>query len=381
LLVEPRWVQRLGPPFVGLAALVLLASTSIAASGTQSALPACVADPARVAIAAAAPAPRVPADVVAEPWVRLDPVLDDSGTLAGQWLEAAIPGDVRRSVLALASESFVSGPVGHLVLYGSDDGQRSEIGALDLDRGCTIALATEPAVVRSAVLDPARSALYEHRVDRHTRVDLGVFRRPIAGGPGIRILPPLANDDRFGPTFGTELAWSHEGRLAVHACGPRLCRLRVLDPADGAVESLVGLDVGPLVGLVGDRAIVYRPCLGLPCPIAAIDIPSGRQTTIATSARIATIVFDGKPLLAHETSDGHSLRIVGLDGSEPRELALPSGTDRLVPSAGRSLAPSRVPAGWLAVSPETAGGRLAIDRSILVRLADGTAVELSEVSR
>ena len=105
-------------------------------------------------------------------WYRLDPVLDRTGTLAAQRLTAGIAGQPSRQ-LDLAPESFASGPVGGLVLAGEDDGTVSRLRLLDPARGCATAVADEPAVIRSAVLDPDGRSIVEHRVDRTTRADLG----------------------------------------------------------------------------------------------------------------------------------------------------------------------------------------------------------------
>ena len=53
-------------------------------------------------------------------------------------------------------------------------------------------VATETDVVRRATIDARTGDLYEFRVDRATRADLGVWREPLAGGATVRVVPPLA---------------------------------------------------------------------------------------------------------------------------------------------------------------------------------------------
>ena len=64
-------------------------------------------------------------------WYRLDPVLDEHGSLAGQRLTVGLVGGPARH-LDLAPESFVSGPVGGVVLVGDDDGTESRLRLLDV---------------------------------------------------------------------------------------------------------------------------------------------------------------------------------------------------------------------------------------------------------
>ena len=149
-------------------------------------------------------------------WYRLDPVLDRAGTLAAQRLTAGIAGRPSRH-LDLAPESFASGPVGGLVLAGEDDGSVSRLRLLDPAHGCATAVADEPAVIRSAVLDPDGRSIVEHRVDRATRADLGIWRRTI-GGSAVRMLDGLGPDPELGPTFATDLVVAADGRLVVSSC-------------------------------------------------------------------------------------------------------------------------------------------------------------------
>jgi hypothetical protein len=258
-------------------------------------------------------------------WYRLDPSLDDKGTLSAMRLVVGATGAATRT-LDLAPESFASGPSGGRVVAGSDDGSRSTLLALDPSRACATVIADETgAVVRSALATPDGSALYEHRVDRATRADLGVWMRPLAGwqtaGPAHQVLDPLSADERYGPVFTTELRLAGDGSLVVSSCSLRLCRDRVLDTM-GQV-TMTG-PAGPALGVVAGRVVAWAPCAGLPCPVVAHGRDGGR-TVLVEAAWSATlggergdtlVVDDGDGLAALGVIGGWSARL-GAKGVAP----------------------------------------------------------------
>ncbi len=231
-------------------------------------------------------------------WFRVDAVLDMTGTLAGQRLALGLAGGRVRH-LDLSAESFASGPVGGRVLVGDDDGASSTLRLVDAGRGCADRVAVESDVIRSGLLSPDGTTIWEHHVDRLSRADLGIWRRAAGGAVAIRILPGMAPDDRYGPTFATELRWTVDGRLAVAACGELACRTRVLDPLTGDVAT-VGA-TGPVIGVDGDLVIAYEVCHGSPCPILAVEVVTGQRSTLVEDAGPASLgagergflVFDG----------------------------------------------------------------------------------------
>ena len=282
--------------------------------------------------------------------------------------------------LGLPPESAAAGPFGRLVLVVADDGRASTIRAIDRGAGCAWTIATSPDVVRRITLDAAGANLYEHRLDRRSRADLGVWRRPLDGSAPERVLGPLPADRDVGMTFSTTLGWSAEGdRLVVQQCGALRCRTRLLDPATGASVTLAGTDHGELVGVAGGRVVSYATCPGLPCPLEATDVAGGRQTVLDRAAALARLVVtaDG-PRVAVETGiEGGTLRVVRLDGSLDATFALPDPALRLMPGADRAVAGTRLPPGWLVVAPD---GR-SPDGAVLTRLSDGATVGLREVTR
>ena len=374
-MVERRWHLRLGPPAAGLLVAGLLATSTIGATSAAWDPPPCGGGPDALRRAAAAePA----ADVRRAAWFTLDPVLDASGGLAGQRLRLR-PGDGRERSVVLPAESWAAGPTGSVILVASDDGQRSTLAALDVDAACAWTIGVDAAVVRRAILDPAGTAAYEFRVDRRTRADLGVWRRPLDGGVAHRILGPVEPDDAIGLVFTTTLAWSAEGdRLAVQSCGALRCRTRLVDPASGDALVLGGAAQGELVGIAGGVAIHYAPCLGLPCSLLATDLVDGSVRMLAKAAALARLVpTPAGPRVAVEPSGGGGLRIIGLDGAPERTVGLPDASLRLMPSADRAAAGTALPPGWLVLAPD---GR-SPDGAVLARLSDGSTVELVEVTR
>jgi hypothetical protein len=190
-------------------------------------------------------------------------------------------GDAEERSLRLPPEAFASGPSEGTLLVGEDDGSRSRLSLLDIGAGCRTVVADEAAVVRSALLAPDGGSILEHRVDRVTRADLGVWRRPLDGGRPARLLAGVTPDDRYGRTFSTELRTDAEGRLAATSCGEQACRTRVLDQGSGRVTT-VG-PTGAVIGLGPDGGVVaFARCPGLPC--AVHDHQPGRPSRVLVPA-------------------------------------------------------------------------------------------------
>jgi hypothetical protein len=380
--VEKRWLLRLGPPLVAFGAVGLLASASAGAIDPPWDPPECGGN-AGSSAAATLPQPGGPDRLAGEAWFRLDPTLDSTGTLDGQRLELGRHGARARHV-ALPSESFAAGPFGRLVLVGADDGRVSTLRAIDVAASCARLIAREQNVIRRAVIDPTGVDVYEFRVDRATRADLGIWRRPLAGGPASRVLAASPDDARFGRTFSTELGWSLEGdELAVQQCGYTSCRTRLLEPRTGRVTTIARPELGELVGVAGERVVVYAACHGLPCPILSVDPSNGRRTVIAEAAGLARLVpTEDGPRVVHEDGNGtdRHLRSVDLAGSSAVSIPVAADDLRLVPASARASAGTRIPTGWVLLAPDgrRAGGS---NGPVLVRLSDGLTVTLREVTR
>lgn len=385
-MVESRWLRWVGPGLVALGAMGLVASTAVGAGPRAWTPRSCLGQPSDRVSAARDAAPDGPADLSAAPWYRLDPVVGNDGALHGQRLVVGRFGDPITRSLDLPGESFAAGPFGRAVLVGADDGTTSRLMAVDIASGCSWTLATETDVIRRATIDRAGMTVFEMRVDRTSRADLGIWRRRIdVDAPAVRVLAPIAPDVRFGRTFSTEFTWDLLGdRLAVQSCGEVACRTRLIDQRDRLVASLASPDLGLLVGVDGDRVVTYESCRGLPCPIVSTDMVTGERHVLTEAAGFATLTRgpDGARLI-HETRPvmGAGLRSISLDGGRPTDLApTGAGTRLTTPLFGGSA--TRLPSGWILIAPD---GRLPIDkgdRGLQLRhLPDGAAVQLDEVLR
>ena len=180
------------------------------------------------------------------------------------------------------------------------------------------------------MLSPGDGTIWEHRVDRTTRADLGIWRRGPDPGPAVRVLPGISPDDRYGPTFSTELRLTDDGRLTVSSCGELACRNRILDPATGGVASVEA--TGPMLGMHGTTVIAAGVCHGFPCPIVAIDIEAGERTIVVDEAGPAIVGGTGHRIVVYEASDGQ-LETIDLEPGAVRPspaapTCFPSGTGR-----------------------------------------------------
>jgi hypothetical protein len=386
-MVESRWLRWIGPGVAALVGLGFIASGTLGAGGRPWSPSPCAGPPGDRVVAAREPDAGSLGDLRGAPWFRLDPVLDAEGALSGQRLSAGLDGRPAVRTLELAPESFAAGPFGRIVLVGSDDGAASHLQGIDLARGCAWSLADEPTVIRRATVDRAGTFVYEQRVDRASRADLGVWQRPTdASAPARQVLPPLSVDGRFGRTFSTEFTWDLAGdRLAVQSCGEAACRTRVLAAGGGSTMTVDAPDLGLLVGLDGDRLVTYEGCRGLPCPILAISLATGERQVLAPVGGLAVVVAtpDGARLIHEDgAATGRGLRAVALDGRSPVDLGdIPDGL-RLQPSAVRADAGTRLPAGWVLLTPD---GRLPADpasaRPQLRHVPDGSTVPFGEALR
>ena len=384
--MESRWVRWVGTGVIALGAVGSLATATLGA-GQRPWTPAPCDTGTGPTSAATVPGPSALTDLGMEAWFRLDPVIDDSGALQGQRISLGLDGVRTVRTMELPPESFASGPFGRVVLIGSDNGSDSRLQAVDVTAGCAWAVASETDVIRRATIDPSGKLVYEARVDRTSRADLGVWTRALDGAtPARRILDPLEADDRFGRTFSTEFAWSTDGQeLAVQSCGEVACRTRVVDQTGRSVRSIAEPDLGTMVGLDGDRLVSYAACPGFPCPIVAVDLRTGSRQVLADAGAVAVIIStpDGTRLV-HESFDGAglALRSVALDGSSAAELGPLSDGLRLLPTPDRVEAATRLPSGWALLATD---GRLPADgpadRTQLRHVPDGASVQLDEVVR
>jgi len=383
-VLEPRWLRWTGPGVIALLAIGLLASTTLGAGQKRWEPPDCPAGADRVG-AARSPAIAI-GDLRSVPWYRIDPRLDRTGTLAGQRLAIGLDGDRSSQYLDLAAESFAAGPFGRVILIGADDGAASNLAAIDVAGQCSFPIASETAVIRRATIAPDGRTIYQMRVDRATREDLGIWARPIDGSPAVRVIEPIGSDERFGRTFTTELAWSvAEDRLAIQSCGEAACRTRLFDPASGRIDSVAEPDLGALIGHQDGIVVTYGACPGFPCPIVATNVSTGARATLSEGSALAVLVAtpDGTRLVHEQVgAAGLVLRSVALDGSAATDVGAPPSGFRLNATEGAVSSATDLPASWVLLSPDARlPGTGPLSQTLLRRVPDGVSVELEEIVR
>ena len=234
---------------------------------------------------------------------------------------------------------------------------------------------------------PDGRSLIEVRVDRRSRADLGIWRRPLGGrGPTTRWLEPIGVEPRFGRTWSTDLVWSATGtELAVQSCGELACRTRIVATATEASSWWpTRTSVRPSASRTGASWRTW-PVAGLPCPIVAVDVGTGIRRILAVDAGPAVLTAtEAGPRLVHRTRTeaGSFLRSVALDGSDDRMLgAIPDGLDLLAEPAWSAAGTGR-PAGWVVLAPAGRMPRDPADAGPVVRHAlDGRSAALEEVTR
>ena len=352
--MEPTRHAWLAPPLIALAVIAGIAAIPVppigAATGTWQPPP-CGDDAVDRG------------DAVA--WFTREERLTARGTVAGYRVELGLVGTDERRALELPAESFVGGPWGARVLVGADDGRTSALRLVDVARACATEIGSSADVVRSALLGPGGAALVEHRVDRQTRADLGVWQRPLDGSAARRLLDGLPPDEAHGPTWATRLAFGEDGTLAVASCGERRCRVRTLH----AGRTRLVTDVGIVVAADRERLVAQRPCAAA-CPLEVVELATGARRIVldhvdaAVSVGDVVLVDTGARLLRFDPATGDLGRLADL----PAGLALLADG----PWAGVGHRADR------AVAAPPDGSRLAVDAR-LIDPATGAVAPLSEV--
>jgi len=386
--MESRWLRWIGTGVIAIVAVGSVASTAAGAEQHAWKQTACADDAGARTRAARSSGPIALGDLAEQAWFRLDPRLDRAGALEGQRLALGLDGARSSRILDLPAESFAAGPFGRVVVVGFDDGSTSTLAVLDVTHECSWPVAEESgSVIRRATIDPAGETVYEMRVDRATRADLGVWARPIDGTrPALQIVEPIAPDERFGRTYTTEFTWGLSGdRLAIQSCGEVACRTRVHDPADGSLVFVAEADLGAIVGLSGDALVTYAACKGWPCPVITVSLETGQRQVLTEAAAVAILATTSSgPRLVHEVlgETGIVVRATSLDGSVATDLGpLPEGL-RLHAAPTTAESATEVPNDWVLVGPEGRfqdTGPTALTQ--LRRIEDGMTLQFVEVAR
>ncbi len=179
-----RRIDTLGPPLLAAAAVIVIVAPALAGPAARSHMVGRApirSAPGTAALPTCRPGAQAEvgegARLRGATWYRLDPILDAAGDLDGQLLVVGQVGRRGGFELPLRVESFASGPSGGRILVGSDDGRRSLVRIIDVDRRCAAVVHEGRELIRRAVFDAEGGGIVEFRLDRATRADLGVWSR------------------------------------------------------------------------------------------------------------------------------------------------------------------------------------------------------------
>ena len=286
----------------------------------------------------------------------------------------------------LPPESFASGPFGGIVLVGSDDGFASRLQAFDVAAGLHLGVATSATSSVGRPWIRPDATIYETRVDRTSRADLGVWQRPLDGGRPRRILDPLpaptlASGERSRPSSpGTPTATRSRSSRAARSPAGR----GSLDPGRLAAASLDGArSRRPRRARRGPRGDLRRLPRAGPARSSPRTLRTGRDARSSPSGGQRSSPRRRGRRLVHETPG----RRVGIcarcrSTGRRRPTSDPSPTGSAWDSARRARLPRPAcPTAGSLLAPDAASADGPALRQQLRRIPDGMAVPLDEAMR
>ena len=365
-MVESRWLRLIGPGVVALGAVALSLRRRSAPADRSWVPPPCAGRRRRTASRPGpVPGPRARRRARRAPGSASTRSSAATVPCAGQRLSLGLggrpgrhgrwssPASRSRPARSVASSWSARMTVCASRLHAVDVARRLRLGRR----------ATTADVIRRATIDPAGHVVYETRVDRATRADLGVWRvRSMEPVSARRVLPPLP---ARRPLRSHVLDDVHLGRDRPTPRGPVVRRGRLPDAGPRPGRRGASLDRDDLgsdpIGLDEDRLVTYAACRGLPCPIVATDLVAEASggCSSPTADRLPWSRRRTDRRLVDEVAGAHDrrLRAVAVDGSAASDLGLlPDGLELLVPdAAGRAATRAARPAG--SCSPRTVACR------------------------
>jgi hypothetical protein len=229
------------------------------------------------------------------------------------------------------------------VVFGYFDGARSLVEWVDPTTGEGDVILVSERPIHNALVSRDRSTLYAVLLDTEARTEAGVWAFDLASGDTLGHL--LVPASRFDPETGgliEELSLTPDDSLLVVRDCYRECRVRVVDLDGGSIRTLAQkLPAGTSAHGVTDSKIVMDANCELPCPLLAVDLHTGMQTSVGWECSTAVVldtsegslvVSDGEP----ETCLG-DLRIVASRVeplSEPVEIFHADVADAYLVSLG-----------------------------------------------
>ncbi len=332
-MVESRWFRRLGPGIAALGAVVVIASTTLGAAAVRLGR----RRPAR------RPVSRGRRRRSAR-GIRLDPVARSTGVGAasGSTLGRAGDGGDRGGSIC-DPESFAAGPVRRRRPGRHGRWRDVERCAVDVGAGCRLARRTVAATSSAeATLEPGSARrILEHRVDRATRADLGVWRRPLDGAMRrARRSPPIdARSTAFGRTWldGARRGATTVGRWSSVVRRGRLPRRARRSATGAAPDRRATRRSVASSGSRRTRLVAMAACRGLPCPLLSVDVGTGRTTVLDARGR------SSRARRVTRRADRSSIHELGTDGRADPGRSAPTGRERDVTST--STGPDRLRGG------------------------------------
>ena len=313
-------------------------------------------------------------------WYDIAAKTDDQSALVGYLLTSGQLGSKPNDPLELPTSAWASGPVGGLVLVGSDDGKQSTVQIVG-PSSAAILWTSKDIVWRGALL-PDGSAILA-LLTRDKREEGGIVH---VGSDGVpvqvvkRTVPPT-----FGQTWSEELFISAASDvLAVQDCAPGSCRSRFYDMT--RAYALIGSSEGDfcqLIGVTSNRFAAFGADAcdsGRPADVLVGPLGKGAPTVVG-NGDTATFFRDGETTrlaIGGETPTGYLLKAVSLDGIDTVTIPAPAGMS-LVAQAEANGSNYSLPDGWIALAP---GGQLTPDGlgASIVNPSTGVAIDSGSVA-
>lgn len=228
------------------------------------------------------------------PWEPVTTVSLALGSLDGQPI-----GEVRHDlpVPALFHSYQALSPFAHRVggagvVLGYFDGATSVVEWVDAGTGAGSVLLRSDRPIHNAVLSADRRTLYAVLLDPVDHTEAGVWSFDLGAGDikGRRLLPPTGADPEHDGLV-EELYLTPDGSTLVARDCFRECRIRVVDVATRAFKTLARkLPMGTQAHGLTDRALVFDANCELPCPLAALDLQTGRITGVGLSCTTGLVL-------------------------------------------------------------------------------------------
>ena len=254
--------------------------------------------------------------------------------------------------------------------------------------GCAWLVDDRRDVIRTATMAPDGATVFETRVDRRTRADLGVWRRALDGSTPAGAGPAA---DRGGRPVRADLA--HRARVERRRRRRWRCSRAARSRAASASSTRTVVACGSSrtrrwatsSGSRDGRLVAHGACRGLPCPLLSMDVASGGHgrplDELAGQAVLSRDAEGGPSSSTRSGPPATRCASSALDGRDPQLLQGDPDGRRLIAGPGPCRRRGRAPARLDPVRPGRTPADRRVRRAVLRHVPDGRAVPLGEVSR